>query len=178
MTSFTQLLTVELAPLREGVLRRTRRVASKMLDLDEQREATVEAIDKFFGDLISKARERAEALKAEYIALQEEERVRLQSLEEKLTDDAERIQEYERTVEDEVNHFGKNLIFIIFLDQTEDHNINRQNLNRYVQTLEDVKADVESKFRFYKLPKYEHSVFVSLPEDIEKVSSMGRIINN
>jgi hypothetical protein len=41
-----------------------------------------------------------------------------------------------------------------------------------------VKADVESKFRFYKLPKYEHSVFVSLSEDIEKFSSMGRILNN
>lgn len=66
----------------------------------------------------------------------------------------------------------------MFLDQTEDHNINRQILNRYVQTLEDVKADVESKFRFYKLPKYEHSIFVSLPEDIEKVSRMGRIVNN
>ena len=82
-----------------------------MLDLDEQREATVEAIDKYFGDLIAKARERAEALKAEYSAIQEEERLRLQSLEEKLNDDAERIQEYERTVEDEVNQFGKNLIF-------------------------------------------------------------------
>jgi hypothetical protein len=69
LTSFTQLLTVELAPLRDDVLRRTRRVASKKLDLDEKREATVEAIDKFFGDLISKARERAEALKAEYLAL-------------------------------------------------------------------------------------------------------------
>ena len=69
LASFTQLLTAELAPLRNEVLRRTRRVASKMLDLDEQREATVEAIDKFFGDIISKARERAEALKAEYIAL-------------------------------------------------------------------------------------------------------------
>lgn len=64
------------------------------------------------------------------------------------------------------------------LDQNEDHNINRQNLSRYVQTLEDVRTDVESKFRFYKLPKYEHSVFVSLPEDIEKVSTMGRILNN
>ena len=82
-----------------------------MLDLDEQREATVEAIDKYFGDLIAKARERAEALKAEYLAIQEEERVRLQSLEEKLNDDAERIQEYERSVEDEVNQFGKNLFF-------------------------------------------------------------------
>jgi hypothetical protein len=69
LNSFTQLLTVELAPLRDGVLRRTRRVASKKLDLDEQREATVEGIDKFFGDLISKARERAETLKAEYLAL-------------------------------------------------------------------------------------------------------------
>jgi hypothetical protein len=171
-------LTVELAPLRADVLRRTRRVASKILDLDEQRETTVEAIDKYFEDLIAKARERAEALKGEYLAIQEEERVRLQSLEEKLNDDAERIQEYERSVEDEVNQFGKNLFFKPLLDQNEDHNINRQNLSRYVQTLEDVKADVESKFRFYKLPKYEHSVFVLLPEDIEKVSNIGRILNN
>lgn len=74
LASFTQLLTAELAPLRADVLRRTRRVASKMLDLDEQREVTVEAIDKYFGDLIAKARERAEALKAKYSAIQEEER--------------------------------------------------------------------------------------------------------
>ena len=103
-----------------------------MLDLDEQREATVEAIDKYFGELITKTRERAEALKEEYLAIQEEERLRLQSLEEKLNDDAERIQEYQRTVEDEVNQFGKNLLFKRLLDQNEDHNINRQNLSRYV----------------------------------------------
>lgn len=82
---------MEVAPLRDGVIRRTRRVATKMIDLDEQREATVAAIDKFFEDLISKARERAEALKEEYMALEEEERLRLLSLEEKLNDDAERI---------------------------------------------------------------------------------------
>ena len=91
MATLTQLLTVDLAPWRDGVLRRSRRVASKKIDLDEQREATEDAIDKFFGDFISKARSRAEALKAEYLALQEEERLRLQSLEEKLNDDAERI---------------------------------------------------------------------------------------
>ncbi len=55
--------------MRDDVLRRSRRVARKMVDLDEQRETTEDAIDKFFGDLISKARARAEALKAEYLAL-------------------------------------------------------------------------------------------------------------
>jgi len=44
--------------------------------------------------------------------------------------------------------------------------------------MEDIKANVEAKFRFYKLPKYQHSVFVSLPQDIQSISGMGRIINN
>ncbi len=44
--------------------------------------------------------------------------------------------------------------------------------------MEEMKADLEAKLRFYKLPKFEHSIFTSLQSDIEKVGEMGRIINN
>ena len=70
-------MTGQLAQMRETVQGKAKRIDSKMKDMEAQKVMTFEQIDRFFEEVISKAKKRAEALKVEFMQIQREERIRL-----------------------------------------------------------------------------------------------------
>ena len=70
-------MTGQLAKMRETVQGKAKRIDSKMKDMEAQKVMTFEQIDRFFEEVISKAKKRAEALKVEFMQIQREERIRL-----------------------------------------------------------------------------------------------------
>lgn len=44
--------------------------------------------------------------------------------------------------------------------------------------MDQIKECSNGKLRFYKLPKFNNSTFVSMPSDLVTISNMGRILDN
>ena len=62
-------MTTQLGKMRETVQGKAKRIDSKMKDMEAQKVMTFEQIDRFFEEVIAKAKRRAEALKVEFMQI-------------------------------------------------------------------------------------------------------------
>jgi hypothetical protein len=67
---------------------------------------------------------------------------------------------------------------VMWIDNQEDFNQNRQTFSRYKYAMEQIKEVQNGKLRFFRLPKFQHSTFVSMPSDLVTIQNMGRILDN
>lgn len=66
----------------------------------------------------------------------------------------------------------------MLIEEYADFNSNKATYSKYLRDLEKIKEASQKKTYYFKLPKYQESEFKYIESDLQRVETMGKIIDN
>ncbi|CDW76204.1 kelch motif family protein [Stylonychia lemnae] len=139
-----------------------------MENLDSHQRQIYDQIDKFFEELIKKAKARQLELKKQFDEIEKKERLRLEKVKEKYNQDLNLIRQFS-------NGF---LEFFLNFNEQHDFNSNKGNYEKFLADLEKIKEQSQRKPYYFKLPKHQPSEFKFIETDLKLIDKMGKIMDN
>eukprot|EP00347_Sterkiella_histriomuscorum_P006037 403354304 len=144
------------------------KVLRKIENIDKHKLSTYDQIDKYFEELIKKAKQRCQALKSEFDKIELKEKQRLDQIKEKIDRDLEQVKTFSTGF----------LQFFYHFDEQSDFNSNKATYSKFLRDLEKIKDSSQKKPYYFKLPKHSPTLFNTIDTDLNLIDKMGKIMDN